>query len=182
MERQIKRHTGSSDAIGILKQLARSPDAVSAYLSSQVRREAIEGNRRIGELFESENHFAVFLPHTISPVEYHERIEEGIYKRCVEEIDRAKILLLLADSYGIDCGWEVGYAKGTGKPIIALIETGAGLRRLREDWMVKGAVDLVLVTNSDIHDIAASDPMIRNKRLLLVDYNAIPNVLGMLAE
>jgi nucleoside 2-deoxyribosyltransferase len=180
MQGQMKRSSGNSEAIETLKQLARDPEAVSAYLSSQVRPEAVGNNARIGDLFEIENRFRVFLPHTISPTKSHEKIEEEVYRRCVEEIDSAKALLLLADSYGIDCGWEVGYAKGTAKPIIALIETEAGLNRLREDWMVKGAVDLVLVTKEELYEIAAEDPMIRNKRLLLVDDSDIPSVLDRL--
>ena len=90
--------------------------------------------------------------------------------------------MLLADSYGIDCSWEVGYAKGIHKLIIAVIETEDGLKRLREDWMVKGSVDAVIITNNELYKTASKDVMLQNKRLLMVEYRELPKAFRSLAR
>ncbi len=142
----------------------------------------MDKNKAIGKLLERDGDIKIFLPHTISPSEHHEKIHEEIYKKCVDEINNAKVLLLLADTYGIDCSWEVGYAKGIHKLIIALVETDDGLKRLREDWMVKGSVDAVLITNNELYKSAAKDVMLQNKKLLMVDYQKLPEVFHSLAR
>ncbi len=152
------------------------------YLSSKVRIDAIEGNNRIGELLKSGEVFEIFLPHTISPPQHHEKIDEAVYKKCVDEINNARILLLLADSYGIDCAWEVGYARGIEKYIVAIVETLNGLKRICEDWMVKGAVDAILLTKIDLYEAASKDAMLKGKRLFFVKYCDIPRVLSAIAK
>ncbi len=166
-----------------VKALIRGPEETTGvYLSSRVREETMRMNIRMGELFVEHSGFAIFLPHTISPQEHHEEIEEAIYRRCVEEIDRSKVLLLLADAYGRDCAWEVGYARGKGKFVVAVVETSDGLQRIREDWMVKGAIDATLVVGQDLYQTALEDTMLRNKPLLHVEYQNIPKTLSLIAR
>lgn len=142
----------------------------------------MDKNKAIGELLERDGDIKIFLPHTISPSEHHEKIQEDIYRKCVDEINSAEVLLLLADSYGIDCSWEVGYAKGMHKLIIAVIETEDGLKRLAEDWMVKGSVDVVLITDNELYKTASKDVMLKNKKLLMVEYQRLPEVFRSLAR
>lgn len=149
-------------------------ELISVYLSSRIRQHTLDKNKAIGELLERDGDIKIFLPHTISPSEHHEKIHEEVYRKCVDEINNAEILLLLADSYGIDCSWEVGYAKGIHKLLIAVIETEDGLKRLREDWMVKGSVDAVLITDDELYKVAAKDVMLQNKKLLMVEYQKLP--------
>ena len=155
---------------------------LSVYLSSRIRQHTLDKNKAIGELLERDGDIKIFLPHTISPPEHHEKIQEDIYRKCVDEINNAEILLLLADSYGIDCSWEVGYAKGMHKLIIAVIETEDGLKRLAEDWMVKGSVDAVLITNNELYKTASKDVMLQNKKLLMVEYQKLPKVFRSLVR
>ncbi|TRZ54494.1 hypothetical protein D4Q76_02300 [archaeon] len=155
---------------------------LSIYLSSRIRQHTLDKNKAIGELLERDGDIKIFLPHTISPSEHHEKIQEDIYRKCVDEISKAEVLLLLADSYGIDCSWEVGYAKGIQKLIIAVIETEGGLKRLREDWMVKGSVDAVIITNNELYKTASKDAMLQNKKLLMVKYQELPKTFRSLAR
>lgn len=155
---------------------------VNIYLSSRIRHQTLDKNKMIGELLGRDGGIRVFLPHTISPSEHHERIHGEVYMKCVNEINNAKVLLLLADSYGIDCSWEVGYAKGIFKLIVVLVENDDGLKRLREDWMVKGSVDIVLITNKEAFDNASKDVMLRNKKLLMVEYQELPKVIRSLVK
>jgi len=142
----------------------------------------LDKNKAVGELLERDGDIKIFLPHTISPSEHHEKIQEEVYRKCVDEINNAEVLLLLTDSYGIDCSWEVGYAKGIRKLIIVLVETDDGLKRLREDWMVKGSVDAVLITNNKLYKTASKDAMLQNKKLLMVEYQELPEVFRSLVR
>jgi nucleoside 2-deoxyribosyltransferase len=161
-----------------IKSLSRHhEDNVGVYLSSRVRAEAIEGNTRISELLASGGVFRTFLPQTISPQTHHEGIEEAVYRRCVTKIEQAKVTILMADTYGIDCGWEIGYAKGKGRAAVAVVGTEKGLHRIREDWMVKGSLDAVMITDKHIYEIASQDVMLRNKSLILVELHELPNAL-----
>ncbi len=120
---------------------------LSVYLSSRIRQHTLEKNKAIGELFERDGDIKIFLPHTISPSEHHEKIHEDVYRKCVDEINNAEILLLLA-----------------------------------EDWMVKGSVDVVLITNNELYKTASKDVMLRNKKLLMVEYQKLPEVFRSLAR
>ena len=54
---------------------------------------------------------------------YNDRREmETLYQRCVEEVDAADIVLALLDGADADSGtaFEVGYARGRGKPVLGV--------------------------------------------------------------
>lgn len=107
---------------------------------------------------------------------------EVVYTTCVKEINEAHVLLLLADSYGIDCSWEVGYARGISKRIIVIVENEKGLVRLREDWMIKGAIDAVLITDRELYKIASGDQILQNKKLVLTNFENIHRAFLSLME
>ncbi len=147
------------------------------YLSSKVRDEALLENERISTILETNNRFKVFLPQTISTTERHELIDINVYQICVHQIKNCNVLLLMADTYGIDCSWEVGYAHGISKPIVTIINNEQGLLRIREDWMIKGAIHAAILTNENLYLAASKDIILQKKEIRLAEYKDIPMML-----
>lgn len=62
--------------------------------------------------------FRILLPQETSPVE---KGPEAIYRHCRRSVEKADIILANLDGPDVDSGtaWEVGYALGLGKPVVA---------------------------------------------------------------
>ena len=61
--------------------------------------------------------FAVLLPQ-----EFPDGPSEVLFRQCVEGIDKADLVVAVVEGTDVDSGvaFEMGYARGTGKPIVAL--------------------------------------------------------------
>jgi len=89
--------------------------------------------------------FDVFDPCEIVPeAQPKAQFSQHVYSICKEAIERCDILLVFLDSYGRDSAWEVGFARGLGKRIVGL---AVASNLFLEDWMVKYAIDNILVLN-----------------------------------
>jgi nucleoside 2-deoxyribosyltransferase len=78
------------------------------------------------------------VPHNAEKMDF----PEAVYSQCKSAIERCDILFVFLDSFGKDSAWEVGFARGLGKYIIGV---AAGTSLFLEDWMVKHALDQILV-------------------------------------
>lgn len=121
---------------------------LAAPLFSQVQRQYNRSlARRLEELLPRCN---VILPQDFrtgpAAASYNDRREMAdLYKRCIEEVDAADIVLALLDGADADSGaaFEVGYARGRGKPVL-------GVRTDFRQLQIKGLNTMLAEGCSDV--------------------------------
>lgn len=100
------------------------------FISSSLRNKEL--NAKIAELLE-ERGFKVYFPQRDTP---QCNDAETIFNANVNGIKEADIVIAVLVNYGRDLGFEVGFAYGLNKPIIALVSD----ENYREDKMITGAL------------------------------------------
>lgn len=135
------------------------------YLSASISNAL--NNEYICSKFPSEN-FIIDLPQHITPKDLnHENFPFDVYQQCLTMMKASDIGLLLLDSYGRDCAWEAGwYTANKHKKLITFVESSSHFMR---DWMIKGGIDIFITTNPRIAEYAHQDPILKNKKIILVD-------------
>lgn len=135
------------------------------YLSASISNAL--NNEYICSMFPKDN-FIIFLPQYITPKDLnHENFPVDVYNQCLEMMNSSDIGLLLLDSYGRDCAWEAGwYTANKDKKLITFVESSSHFMR---DWMIKGGIDIFVTTNPRIYNYAQTDPILKDKKLILID-------------
>jgi nucleoside 2-deoxyribosyltransferase len=129
------------------------------YISSSINQQSIVTNHRIAQVLRRSGMFQVYLPQESIPSKHHAELERWAPRYCEIYIDKADIILLLMDTYGIDCSWEVGHAHRS-KPIVAYVENLESYDIHRQDWMVKYAIGCVITTSRKIARLCNADKML----------------------
>ncbi len=141
---------------------------MNIYLSSPVSYYQRSVNKRIAASLANVG-MKVFLPQDISPQKYsHKNFEIYVYEQCLDMIRQSDAVLLVYP-YGRDCAWEVGYYEALGLPQFAYIPNHSmvSLSRLR-DWMIKGSLDVVFVTDHITYNVISHDPILSQCNIQLV--------------
>jgi len=144
---------------------------VNIYLSSPVSYYQRSVNKRIATSLANVG-IEVFLPQDISPQKTsHKNFEVYVYEKCLDMIRQSDAVLLVYP-YGRDCAWEVGYYEALGLPQFAYIPnySKGSLSRLR-DWMIKGSLDVVFVTDHITHNFISRDPILSQCNIQLLSEN-----------
>ena len=110
----------------------------------------VKRHNKIKEFLHNNLNCEVYLLHELVSVDTpkHELPYEA-FKKCVEHMNKADIILADINIYGKDTSWEIGYCHGIGKKIIALSKNG----RYLSDFMVKGALTFVAINEDQVIDI-----------------------------
>jgi nucleoside 2-deoxyribosyltransferase len=145
---------------------------MSIYLSSPVSYYQRSVNTRIASSLAHVG-INVSLPQDISPQKYsHKDFELYVYEKCLEMIRKSSAVLLVYP-YGRDCAWEVGYYEALGLPQFAYLPNHSKecISRLR-DWMIKGSLDVIFVTDHKMYNVINQDPILSecNIQLVLSEY------------
>ena len=111
------------------------------------------------------NKFIFDLPQEITPKELnHENFPLEVFQQCITMMEASDIGLLLLDSYGRDCAWEIGWFCGQARPTFAYVETES---QWLGDSMVKGGVTAIITNNPAIYDLLLKDPATKTKSYLI---------------
>jgi len=140
---------------------------IRIYISSTINNDTKVHNEEIAQLLEHAGLFDVCLPQNEIPSVHHAELERWAPRYCVRYIDRADLVLLVIDSYGKDCSWEIGYAFGLRKPIVGYASDVINFERHKEDWMVKNAISCIMTTSWSILQSCRRDKMLKD---IPVDY------------
>lgn len=136
---------------------------IRIYLSARIRKDAHNRNEEICKALCSP--IRVFVPHRIENSDVkHEYLSLGIYKICVDEMEKSHMGLLLPP-YGRDCSWEVGWYAKSRKPLVVFVNDQ--VRWLR-DWMVKGGMDYIITINPKIYQKLIKDPILKYKKIVMI--------------
>jgi nucleoside 2-deoxyribosyltransferase len=131
-----------------------------------------KANIKTLEKFLNKPIFRVFMPQNITVPELsYSRIE-----KCGYEADRAAIdwsdILFLSSPYGKDCAWEVGYASGLNKFIVANVTDTSSIN----DTMVISSVDLIITDQKNIYDQLLKDDRTAKKAFLMTSSDSFTDV------
>lgn len=130
------------------------------YISSTINAQSRVTNQRVAKILQDSDFFHVCLPQDSIPAIHHAELERWAPRYCERYIDWADIILLLMDTYGIDCSWEVGCAHKF-KPIVAYVEQLVNFEVHRQDWMVKYSISCVITPSPAIFRLCRSDKMFK---------------------
>lgn len=120
----------------------------------------------------------IFKPQTITPEGDHRQFPRLVYDRCVSEIRRSDMGLLVVP-YGRDCSWEVGYYSNSNKPVVAYVENET---EWLQDWMIKGGLDFAVTPEQSTFKILRRDLMLFDKTILLDSVNELSDKLIKIHE
>lgn len=134
---------------------------VRVYISSSINSQSTTANESVAKILRASGLFQVYLPQESIPPVHHDELERWAPRYCERYIDLADFVLLLMDTYGIDCSWEVGYAHKF-KPIVAFVRNQRSYEFHKQDWMVKYAIDCIITPNKKISELAKKDKMLRD--------------------
>lgn len=102
--------------------------------------------------------FELILPQEFTPDVPHTHLPKAIFERCIDEMTRCDMGLLLLDAYGVDCAVEAGWFLAKQKPFIGLV---VGNVRFLQNWMLKGALTGVICVGQDMAHSMQEDPILR---------------------
>lgn len=89
----------------------------------------------------------------------HRKISQKIARMCLAAIEHSDAVLAYIKPYepeehmsipGVDSCWELGYACGIGKPVIALIDSLEDLKFWESAWMVNLSITAILTSHKEI--------------------------------
>ena len=89
----------------------------------------------------------------------HRKISQKIARMCLAAIEHSDAVLAYIKPYepeehmslpGVDSCWELGYACGIGKPVIALIDSLEDLNFWESAWMVSLSITAVLTCDKEV--------------------------------
>ena len=128
------------------------------YLSARISEDAHAWNNEICDAIS--DRFNVFKPQDYNPYQLdHRKFQEDVYQVDLNAMIESEIGLLLTP-YGRDCAWEVGWYSSSSKPLVMYAEKDVSWTR---DWMIKGGIDHVFVTESDLYDLLNNDGIVSQK-------------------
>jgi nucleoside 2-deoxyribosyltransferase len=156
----IKKEFETSGSESNLGEGRNGRGRVRVYISSTINAQSRITNKRAAEVLQDSDLFEVCLPQESIPAIHHAELERWAPRYCERYIDWADIILLLMDTYGIDCSWEVGRAHKF-KPVVAYVEQQANFEMHRQDWMVKYSISCVITANPAISRMCKKDKMFR---------------------
>jgi len=137
-----------------------STGKVRVYISSTINTQSRVTNQRVAKVLQDSGFYQVCLPQDSIPAIHHAELERWAPRYCERYIDWADIILLLMDTYGIDCSWEVGCAHKF-KPIVGYVENSVNFETHRQDWMVKYSISCVITTSPEISRLSKKDKMFK---------------------
>lgn len=119
----------------------------------------------------------LFEPGTINTPDDHRLVPEWIAGEDLLQLNRADAVLAYLRSYktpdgspcGTDSTWEVGYAIGSGKPVLAIIEDEAQLDYYAVQWMVSFNVSAVIAVGRRIAELVGSNPKFARAEIIAVN-------------
>ena len=121
------------------------------------------------------NNYNVFLPQDIIiPKLEYSMVQTFSYLIDKAAIDLSDIVFLLSP-YGKDCSWEIGYARGKNKFIVAFLVDTESVK----DTMVMGALNLIITDNPEIMNFLTNDYRTKNKCILIKegdDFDVIKHI------
>lgn len=127
------------------------------YLAGSIR---VWTERFIGKYSKCFNSSVIlFEPGTLGTVEEHSLMPNEIAVRDLTELASADAVLAYIRPYecpegegsaGTDSCWECGFAMGTGKPVIALVDDTFQLEYLNRMWMVCLSITAVLTPSTAV--------------------------------
>ena len=131
---------------------SRTPTRI--YLSASVANEAL--NLKLRDHLPADR-FELTLPQEFTPDVSHGALERGIYERCIEEMERSSVGLLLLDAFGIDCAMESGWYAANHKPLVGIANSTS---RFVNNWMVKGALTHCVTLEPALYEVMKADPIL----------------------
>lgn len=124
------------------------------------------------------NRIDLFQPGDIKHIpKMHKEIPQKISKMCLGAIETADGVLAYIKDYkspegagpcGTDSCWELGYALGKGKPVIALIEDVDHLNYISKMWMVILSIDAILTLDRSVKNEAEKREHYQGSEILFV--------------
>ncbi len=158
----------SSDQMSIKVDLP-----LKVYFAAKMSKDEYrQTNLKTLEKFLNKPTFRVFMPQNISVPE----LTFSTVEKCGYEADRAAIgwsdILFLSSPYGKDCAWEVGYASGLNKFIIAYVTEPSAIN----DTMVINSVHLIITDQKNLYNQLLKDDRTANKSFLMTSPDSFTNV------
>jgi nucleoside 2-deoxyribosyltransferase len=144
---------------------------MKAYVSSTVNGATHEKNKSIVDFFAKiagDVSLPVELESTLLDVPKAE-LPIAIAKKCKSLISEADFVILNTGHYGSDSSCEIGYAAALGKTVIGFVPDQSALNHLREDWIVKSMIDIIVVPDDKrepLYQLLQQDNSLRSKPLL----------------
>lgn len=134
------------------------------YFSAKIGKEEYrKENSVLSEVFFHKDLFRVFMPQEL----FIPHLDFAEIERCSYEADKAAIdwcdFLFLAAPYGRDCSWEVGYAAGKEKYIVAYLNDES----FKNDTMVMCSAHLIVTDLKHVFDQLTRDPRTARKSVLI---------------
>lgn len=142
------------------------------FAAKMSKNEYRQANVKTLEKYLNKPTFRVFMPQNITVPE----LTFSKVEKCGYEADRAAIdwsdILFLSSPYGKDCAWEVGYASGLNKFIVAYVTETAAIN----DTMVISSVDLIITDQKNTYNQLLKDERTAKKSFLMTSSDSFTNV------
>lgn len=150
------------------------------YLIGRVHPSCHDHNDEIAELAEGPNLIKyVFQPHWYAPNDIpHEQFPKEVADEDIDQMERADIGIV-ALPIGVDCGSEIGWFAGKGKPVVAIIHNWsdpvtnrhapsrkAQWESLQRHWMVKTFLTKVIIVGDEL-TVDKADPILFDKTVYI---------------
>ena len=150
-----------------------TPNKTVIYLSASVANAPL--NLKLRDHLPQER-FELVLPQEFTPQVAHKELEREIFERCITEMERSSVGLLLLDAFAIDCAMESGWYHANDKPLVGIANSTA---RFTNNWMVKGALTHCVTLEPALYETMKRDPVMHGytKVELLSDWSELGRVL-----
>jgi len=158
----------SSDQMSIKVDLP-----LKVYFAAKMSKDEYrQANVKTLEKYLNKPTFRVFMPQNITVPE----LTFSTVEKCGYEADRAAIgwsdILFLSSPYGKDCAWEVGYASGLNKFIIAYVTETVSIN----DTMVINSVHLIITDQKNTYNQLLKDDRTAKKSFLMTSPDSFTSV------
>ncbi len=135
---------------------------IRIYFSSTISELTSANNQLVADAFRKENAFSVYLPQEYIPEVHHRDLERSAPQYCRRYIKLADIIILMMDSYGRDCSWEIGQADALRKTIVGFATDLDMFTDRIEDWMIKNSLGSIVTTNPQIIELCKKDKILQS--------------------
>ncbi len=167
---------------------------LKGYLIGRVHPSCHEHNDEIANLGEGPKLIQqIFRPHNYTPEGPHDMFEYDVAKMDVDQMERSDIGIV-ALPIGVDCGSEVGWFAGRGKPIVAIIHDWSDQKKinkhapsrkaqwesLRRHWMVKYFLTAIIIVGDNFED--DNDPILCDKIIYIPEDHNVYDQLDELVD
>ena len=162
----------SSFFLGAEENKPKVSETIHIYLCSRLTEAAKQWNDEITQEFDEE--FDIFRPQDIDLSHYSLKEQDLFaYTEDLKGMKKSDLLLVLPP-YGRDCGWEIGWFSGKGKPAIAYAESQGDWQR---DAMVKGGLIAIITNNEALYQSLLEDSSTKDKCHLISTRKLLPKAI-----